>query len=289
METLLPIGTEEWNKVLDEHSKQYSGRTVLSIRRRYQNLHRKNAPTGSPNMPDDVRQAKRIKYKIGKRAELCDGTEEFHLEDGFQPDSNTNHTFQSTVAVAGDRQCTPRTQSTVQPSTLVDSTTTTAPAPAPAARTISSTTVPPSDGSTITPTKRTYTSRVSSASPFPPSSGGGDKFLQTYQLSLQQERLFQERESRRWERERIERQEAREDMMKMIGVAVSQFANAIGSGGNHTNLSAVFAPRQAPRFEGVNGEPVQLPNIDSDDQEEDDNMAASTPPPKKKRAAGTGE
>ena len=74
----------------------------------------------------------------------------------------------------------------------------------------------------------------------------------------------------------------------MIGVAVSQFANAIGSG-NHTNLSAVFAPRQAPRFEGLNGEPVQLPNIDSDDQEEDDNMAVSTPPPRKKRAAGTSE
>ena len=77
-------------------------------------------------MPEDVRQAKRIKYKIGKRAELCDGTEEFRLEDGFQPDSD-NHTLQSTVAVAGDRQCTPRTQSTVQPSTL-DSTTTAAPA-----------------------------------------------------------------------------------------------------------------------------------------------------------------
>ena len=78
--------------------------------------------------------------------------------------------------------------------------------------------------------------------------------------------------------------------MKMIGLAVSQFANAIGSGGNHTNLSAVFAPGQAPRFEGVNGEPVQLPNIDSDDQEEeDDNMAASTPPPRKKRASRTGD
>ena len=68
MERILPIGTDEWNKVLDEHSIEYSGRTVLSIQCRYQNLHRKQAPTGSLNMPEDVKQAKRIKYKIGKRA-----------------------------------------------------------------------------------------------------------------------------------------------------------------------------------------------------------------------------
>ena len=72
--------------------------------------------------------------------------------------------------------------------------------------------------------------------------------------------------------------------MKMIGVAVSQFANAIGSGGNHTNLSAVFAPRQAPRFEGVNGEPVQLPNIDSDDHDTD----AVVPAPARQKRAKTG-
>ena len=84
MEKILPIGTDEWNKVPDEHSIEYSGKSVLSIRRRYQNLHRKNAPTGSPNMPDDIRQAKRIKLKIGKKAELSDGTEEFHLEQGFK-------------------------------------------------------------------------------------------------------------------------------------------------------------------------------------------------------------
>ena len=75
--------------------------------------------------------------------------------------------------------------------------------------------------------------------------------------------------------------------MKMIGVAVSQFANAIGSG-NHTNLSAVFAPRQAPWFEGLNGEPVQLPNIDSDIQHDTD-TAVPAPPQKKRAAAGVEE
>ena len=51
----------------------------------------------------------------------------------------------------------------------------------------------PSDGSTITPTKRSYTLRVSTPSPFP----GGDWFVQTYQMSLQHDRLCQEREARR--------------------------------------------------------------------------------------------
>ena len=46
-------------------------------------------------------------------------------------------------------------------------------------------------------------------------------------------------------------------MMKMIGIAISQFANAMTtSNNNNNNVSAVFTPRQAPRFEGLNGEPI---------------------------------
>ncbi len=71
----------------------------------------------------------------------------------------------------------------------------------------------------------------------------------------------------------MERQEARDDMMKMIGVAVSQFATAI-AGGNNNNVSAVFSPRQAPRFEGLNGEPIVLP----DNDDEDDDEYAQPPP-----------
>ena len=239
METLLPIGTEEWNKVLDEHSKEYSGRTVLSIRRRYQNLHRKNAPTGSPNMPDDVRQAKRIKYKIGKKAELSDGTEEFNLEDGFKSSNEEDTTVVGSTT--GDPQ-EPR---------MVQTTNTTNPTSPPAAAPAASV---PTDGSTITPSKRSYNSRVTTASsPFP----GGDRFLQTYQMSLRQAQLAQEREARQWERERIERREARDDMMKMLGIAVSQFANAVA---NNNNVSAVFRPGQAPQFEDMNGVSVNLPS-----------------------------
>ena len=132
-------------------------------------------------MPDDVRQAKRIEYKIGKKAELSDGTEEFHLEDGFK---NSNEHEQD---ITNDqRRSTPTTHSTVQ-STIQSTTSSsiTKDTPPPAA--------PQADhsGSTITPTKRSYTSRVQTQSPFP----GGDRFPQTYQMSLQQDELYQEREA----------------------------------------------------------------------------------------------
>ena len=35
-------------------------------------------------MPDEVRQAKRIKHTIGLKADLGDGEEEFDLEEGYQ-------------------------------------------------------------------------------------------------------------------------------------------------------------------------------------------------------------
>mmetsp|Transcript_18461 Transcript_18461/g.42126 ORF Transcript_18461/g.42126 Transcript_18461/m.42126 type:complete len:137 (+) Transcript_18461:116-526(+) len=135
-------------------------------------------------MPDDVRQAKRIKYKIGKKAELSDVTEEFHLEHRFKSSNEEDITDDQR------RLSTPTTQPTVQstiPSTTSTTTTsTTKETPPP----------PPSTdhGSTITPIKRSYTSRVQTQqqSPF----AGGDLLLHTYQMSLQHDKLYQEREAR---------------------------------------------------------------------------------------------
>ena len=149
-------------------------------------------------------------------------------------------------------------------------------------------------GSTITPAKRSYSS-TRLPSPASTTFPGGDRFLQTFQLSLQQDKLNQEKEERRWARERIERQErldrerrerqetlererrerqeARDDMMKMLGIAVSQFANAISShssSGNNTSMSAVFRPGQVPRFEDSNGQSINLPPPPRDEDDEED-------------------
>ena len=40
------------------------------------------SPTGDPDMPDDVRQAKSIKYLIGEKANLIDVSPQFDLQNG---------------------------------------------------------------------------------------------------------------------------------------------------------------------------------------------------------------
>ena len=86
----------------------------------------------------------------------------------------------------------------------------------------------------------------------------------------ERERIEWKEQQEAMERERIERQEARDDMMKMIGIAVSQFANAIGNGDGSNNFSAVFSPRQAPRFEGANGETIALPPAPASSDEDEE-------------------
>ena len=84
MERILPIGTEEWEQVQMEHSQNYPGRDIESIRRKYNSLHRKQVPTGNPNIPPEILAAKRIKQKIGDKADVGGGEDEnFDLEAGF--------------------------------------------------------------------------------------------------------------------------------------------------------------------------------------------------------------
>lgn len=84
MERILPIGTEEWEQVQMEHTQQYPGRDIESIRRKYNSLHRKQVQTGNPNIPPEILAAKRVKQKIGEKADIGGGEDEtFDLEAGF--------------------------------------------------------------------------------------------------------------------------------------------------------------------------------------------------------------
>ena len=49
MEQILPIGTEELEQVLLDHSEKFPGRDVKSIQRKYNTLHRKQFPTELPS------------------------------------------------------------------------------------------------------------------------------------------------------------------------------------------------------------------------------------------------
>ena len=76
-------------------------------------------------------------------------------------------------------------------------------------------------------------------------------------------------------------------MMKMIGFAISQFANAMATHSNGTagssNMSAVFTPGQAPRFEGLNGEPIVLPPPSPEDNDDEEDMEEHQTAPQKRR------
>ena len=76
----MPIGLEEWEKVVDDHSVMYPVKNIESIRRKYDSLNRKKVPTGDPSISIEVRMAKRFKYFIEDIVELCGGEEQYSIE-----------------------------------------------------------------------------------------------------------------------------------------------------------------------------------------------------------------
>ena len=85
MERILPVGPEEWEQVVLEHSSQYPGRDTQSIRRKYTALHRKKPSTGNPIVPPEVLIAARhVKKLLGHKVNLGGGEKEtLDIETGF--------------------------------------------------------------------------------------------------------------------------------------------------------------------------------------------------------------
>ena len=83
---ILPIGTNEWQLVADNHAVNYTRRDINSIRRKWQKLHRMKIPTGSPEIPEEVLLAKKIHYKIGSKADLGTEKDTFDLATGLLTD-----------------------------------------------------------------------------------------------------------------------------------------------------------------------------------------------------------
>lgn len=83
---LLPIGQEEWEAVCTQHLEKWpdSGRDLVSLRRKFNQLAQKNMPTGDPRCPDSVREAKRINFLIKQKADL----ETFSAEDEDEDEEN---------------------------------------------------------------------------------------------------------------------------------------------------------------------------------------------------------
>ena len=73
MSEILPIGPEQWSAVSSRHAEKFPGREVESLRRKFTELHRKSVPSGDPNIPEDIRIAKKIKFEIGVKADIGGG------------------------------------------------------------------------------------------------------------------------------------------------------------------------------------------------------------------------
>ena len=75
IERILPVGGIQWHAVLLEHERQFPElrRTKDALKRKFAALYNTKMPTGDPNIPPDVLQAKRLYEEIKKNAEVCIG------------------------------------------------------------------------------------------------------------------------------------------------------------------------------------------------------------------------
>jgi hypothetical protein len=69
MESICPIGPDEWEHVVTAHARNFNtGHDSQSIRRKYNSLANRKVATSDPNIPDEVKQAKRIRSLLNRKA-----------------------------------------------------------------------------------------------------------------------------------------------------------------------------------------------------------------------------
>ena len=90
VEELLPISGAEWEQVEHRHYSRYPDRerTGVQLRKKFNDTAKTNIPTGDPNIPDHVREAKRIRGLIYEKTEGGTGSpsEGFGLQLGPDDD-----------------------------------------------------------------------------------------------------------------------------------------------------------------------------------------------------------
>ena len=98
IEEVLPVGPDRWETVAQRHANTWPhpGRDALSCRRKYNNLQRKRIPTGNPEMPWDIKMARRIKSKIRDLVNMGDGEDAFDLVNGFPKSISTDQNVPGT-------------------------------------------------------------------------------------------------------------------------------------------------------------------------------------------------
>ena len=85
LESAIPIGPDDWSQVEATHLEKWpdTSRDVASLRRKFQALYRKKAPTGDPTCPPEIKKAKSIMFHIRERAECDDNANDSDGDDSF--------------------------------------------------------------------------------------------------------------------------------------------------------------------------------------------------------------
>eukprot|EP00536_Pseudo-nitzschia_multiseries_P017857 jgi/Psemu1/52907/gm1.52907_g len=77
---VMPASTDDWDDVADLHAEKFPGRDGTSIRNKFNQLQRKKAPTGNPNMRWDIKEAKEIHQLIGDKSFVVEGEDRYEVE-----------------------------------------------------------------------------------------------------------------------------------------------------------------------------------------------------------------
>ena len=101
IEKILPLNPEDWDKVKYHFDKRYAAnnRSVNAITNRFQSLYRTKEPTGSPNIPEEVRVAKQIRTMIIEKSDGTTGS--YHPDEEFEYD-DTDEYFEGDVVDDND-------------------------------------------------------------------------------------------------------------------------------------------------------------------------------------------
>eukprot|EP00536_Pseudo-nitzschia_multiseries_P010879 jgi/Psemu1/27299/gm1.27299_g len=86
LKAILPVGPEEWAQVAQIHNDNFpdTNRSVENLRRKYNDLYRRQIPTSNPNCPKEVKLVKKVKYLIKCKEGAGDGQEPYRMEEGYQ-------------------------------------------------------------------------------------------------------------------------------------------------------------------------------------------------------------
>ena len=220
MRDVLPIDGNEWDSVVSQHNQLYAhcDRSIPSLRRKFQELYRKKIPSGDPNMPEDVRLAKHVMYKITEKSEISAGDEEIDAFGAAQDNGGDDEEGEATGEFARPNTEDQDRNLNLDGNNSVGSSVTAGGGSVTAGASVVGTV----GGNNATPARNADTnSFLRGLRPTPRRSNTTTASSVSDLIQLQMVQMMEERERRREERD--ERREERREFMENISLGMKAF------------------------------------------------------------------